>query len=260
MSRFFLVAITTLGFGLISVQGRSADLLPDQNRTSDAANKAPTAVAPASNSTFSEDPFGYLISPFRLADRPILKQSVSIFGGRTASTNLNNSILWNVNAPQKMTWDNTIVGGSYQRDFIHLNGGFFIGGEIGLADRFGHHKICCDTIVYSNSLLQSAELWAGIAFRHQGVALFDTVRISPTFVFGLSAISSPIGQEGLNQIAHKGSAKLLFYSGFEGAFSLLSRPDTELYVRVHHRSGAYGTLGGMKEGNNANIFGIRQRF
>ena len=29
---------------------------------------------------------------------------------------------------------------------------------------------------------------------------------------------------------------------------------------IQHRSGAYGTLGAMKEGNNANVIGIRQRF
>jgi hypothetical protein len=90
--------------------------------------------------------------------------------------------------------------------------------------------------------------------------LFDVVRISPGFVFGLSAISNPIGQEGLHQIDHGGSAHLLFYVGFDVAFALASLPDTELVFRIQHRSGAYGTLGGMKEGNNANVVGIRQRF
>jgi hypothetical protein len=79
-------------------------------------------------------------------------------------------------------------------------------------------------------------------------------------VFGLSAISSPIGQEGLHQIDHHGSAHVLFYLGFDVAFALASHPDTELVFRIQHRSGAYGTLGGMKEGNNANVIGIRQRF
>jgi hypothetical protein len=90
--------------------------------------------------------------------------------------------------------------------------------------------------------------------------LFDTVRISPGFVFGLSAISNPIGQEGLHQIDHHGSGRVLFYLGFDLAFALASLPDTELVIRIQHRSGGYGTLGGMKEGNNANVIGIRQRF
>ena len=93
------------------------------------------------------------------------------------------------------------------------------------------------------------------------VTLFDTLRVSPGFVFGLSAVSSAIGQEGASQLAGKGSAKLLFYLALEGAFSLANfHPDTELVIRVQHRSGAYGALGGLKEGNNANVIGIRQRF
>jgi len=256
---FLVVAIATLGVGVFSAPSRSADLIPDQHNA--AEFEPPKPAAPTSDRTFSEDPLGYLIAPFRLADRPVLKQSGFIFGGRMASTNLGSTFLFNLDAPPlTKTWDNYIAGAAYQRDFIQLNGGLFIGGEIGLADRFGHYKICCDTIVYSSSVLQSAELWAGMTFRHQGVTLFDAVRISPTFVFGLSAISAPIGQEGEHQIVHKGSAKLLFYLGFEGAFSLPSHPDTELVVRVHHRSGAYGTLGGLNEGNNANVIGIRQRF
>jgi hypothetical protein len=90
--------------------------------------------------------------------------------------------------------------------------------------------------------------------------LFDTVRISPGVVFGLSAISNPIGQEALHQIDRRGSARVLFYLGFDLAFSLATLPDTELVIRIQHRSGGYGTLGGMKEGNNANVIGIRQRF
>ena len=53
---------------------------------------------------------------------------------------------------------------------------------------------------------------------------------------------------------------MLFYLGFDLAFSLASAPNTELVFRIQHRSGGYGTLGGMKEGNNANVVGIRHRF
>jgi hypothetical protein len=96
--------------------------------------------------------------------------------------------------------------------------------------------------------------------RTNGVALFDTVQVSPGFVFGSSLISNPIGQEGKHQIAHQGSDKALFYLGFDLAFALAKLPDTELVFRIQHRSGAYGTLGAMREGNNANVVAIRQRF
>ena len=47
-----------------------------------------------------------------------------------------------------------------------------------------------------------------------------------------------IGQEGEHQIAHQGSAKVLFYLGFDLAFALAKLPDTELVLRIQHRSGA----------------------
>ena len=207
-----------------------------------------------------EADYSYLLTPFKLASQPNLKQSVFGFAGRTNSGNLGDTFAFGVGAPQRIFYDNYIVGGAYQRDFYQFNSGVLIGAEVGLADRFGNYRICCDTVAYSNGVMHSAELWGGVSFRHQGVALFDLVRISPGFVFGLSAISSPIGQEGLHQIDHRGSANVLFYLGFDLAFALATLPNTELVLRIQHRSGAYGTLGGMKEGNNANVIGIRQRF
>ena len=224
-----------------------------------AADPATVPVAEA-GSPAADDSLSYLLTPFKLASQPNLKQSVFGFAGRMDSGNLGSTFLYGYGAPERIFYDNYIIGGAYQRDFFQFNSGLLIGAEVGLADRFGHYSICCDTIVYSNSMVQSAELWAGASFRTNGIALFDAVKVSPGFVFGLSFISNPIGQEGEHQIVHHGSAKMLFYLGFDLAFALASLPDTELVFRIQHRSGAYGTLGAMKEGNNANIVGIRQRF
>lgn len=204
--------------------------------------------------------YSYLFTPFRLADKPNLQQSVFLFGGRTNSGNLWNTFTFGTGAPGVLVYDNYIAGGAYQRDLLEFNSGFFIGAELGFADRFGHYRICCDSIGYSSSLAHSLELWGGAVLRHRGVTLFDAIGISPGFVLGLSAISSPIGQEALHQVDHAGSARVLFYLGFDLAVTLPSVPNVELVYRVHHRSGGYGTLGGLKEGNNANVIGIRYRF
>jgi hypothetical protein len=58
-----------------------------------------------------------------------------------------------------MFYDNYIVGGADQRDFFEFNSGILIGAEVGIADRFGHYQICCDTVVYSNGVTHSVELW-----------------------------------------------------------------------------------------------------
>ena len=50
------------------------------------------------------------------------------------------------------TYDNFIVGAAYQRDFFQFNRGILVGAEIGLADRFGHYKICCNPISYSERI------------------------------------------------------------------------------------------------------------
>ena len=251
-------SVLALGFCLLAwglpASSRSADIAADQPTLPDLA-AAGSRVAGNLEADYS-----YLLTPFKLASQPNLKQSVFGFAGRTNSGNLGDTFAFGTRAPQAIFYDNYIVGAAYQRDFFQFNSGVLIGAEVGLADRFGHYSICCDTISYSNNVTQSAELWGGVSFRHQGVALFDAVRISPGFVFGLSAISNPIGQEGLHQIDHHGSAKVLFYLGFDLAFALADLPNTELVFRIQHRSGAYGTLGGMKEGNNANVIGIRQRF
>jgi hypothetical protein len=253
-----VAAICVLAFGLIiPTSSRSADISVDQRTPPDLA-AATTRTGDVGKSA-ADDP-SYLLTPFKLASQPNLKQSVFGFAGRTDSGNLWSTFAYGIGAPEAIFYDNYIVGGAYQRDFFQFNSVILIGAEVGLADRFGHYRICCDTIAYSSGVTHSAELWGGVSLRHEGIALFDTVRISPGFVFGLSAISSPIGQEGLHQIDHQGSAKVLFYLGFDLAFALANLPNTELVFRIQHRSGAYGTLGAMKEGNNANVIGIRQRF
>ena len=227
-------------------------MVPASGESSDTKSPDP-AVA-------SNDPYYFFANPFALSSQPRLKQSVFGFAGRTNSGNLGSTFAYGIGNPGTIFFDNYIVGGAYQRDFIQFNSGLLLGAEVGLADRVGRYKICCATVAYADSVMHSAELWAGVGFRHDGLNLFDAFRISPGFVFGLSAISNPIGQEGDHQFVHRGSAKLLFYLGFEVAFGFKSLPNTELVYRVHHRSGAYGTLAGLKEGNNANVIGIRQRF
>ena len=219
-----------------------------------------TAELPDHNGIKPVEDYSYLFAPFKLADKPNLQQSVFFFAGRTNSGNLWNTMTFGAAAPGGLVYDNFILGGAYQRDLLEFNSGFLVGAELGLADRFGHYRICCDSTSYSNNLAHSLELWGGAVLRHRGVTLFDTVGISPGFVFGLSAVTNPIGQEALHQVDHAGSAKVLFYLGFDLAFTLASLPNTELVFRVHHRSGGYGTLGGLKEGNNAQVIGIRHRF
>ena len=52
--------------------------------------------------------------------------------------------------------------------------------------------------------------------------------------------------------------KLLNYLGFEVEAAVSS--DLSLVGRIHHRSGAFGTYGGVSEGSNAYLLGLRYRW
>jgi hypothetical protein len=160
-----VVGICTLAFGLtIPTSSRSADIAADQRNPPDLATAETRAVEV--RKPVADDSLSYLLNPFKVASQPNLKQSVFAFMGRTNSGNLGSTFTYGIGAPEKIFYDNYIVGGAYQRDFFQFNSGPLIGAEVGLADRFGNYKICCDTIVYSNGMTHSAELW--------GASLFDT--------------------------------------------------------------------------------------
>ena len=144
--------------------------------------------------------------------------------------------------------DNFVLGLGYQRFLYDWNQDRLnLGIEVGLAGRFGDRN--------------SAELWGGAVARYDGLVLFERVRISPAFTFGLSAVTDTLeGREEHSEISEDGDATLLFYMGPELNISLPSHPEIEVFARVHHRSGAWGTLGDMHGAANASVIGFRRRF
>src|SRR4051812_16402444 len=78
-------------------------------------------TAVALNVDNANDLFTYLIQPLRLAERPILKQSVFVFGGMTSGSDIWSTTALNLNRSGQKNYDNYIVGAAYQRDLIQLN-------------------------------------------------------------------------------------------------------------------------------------------
>ena len=87
--------------------------------------------------TVAADPNYFLSNPFELTSSAHLKQSVFGFAGRTNSGNLGSTFAYGIGNPGTIFFDNYIVGGAYQRDFIQFNNGLLIGAEVGIADRLG---------------------------------------------------------------------------------------------------------------------------
>jgi hypothetical protein len=79
--------------------------------------------------------------------------------------------------------------------------------------------------------------------------------LSLGFVQGVSLLT----QNSLYEQTFRGSYQtFLNYLGFE--VEALVKPQWSVVGRLHHRSGAYGTYGGVSEGSNAYLVGVRYRF
>jgi hypothetical protein len=236
-SRFLALIVLADAFAF-RAEARAADL--PSTRTEDRAPHslvAPSAPPPAMNSIF-------------------------VFAGKMSTSDNWSTMVFNLNndSSDGHSYDNYIVGAAYGRDLWYPGYGFIVGLEIGIADRFGRYEACCFPIIKSDGWLHSAELWGGVSFAHSGIEI-GGVRVRPMIVLGLSGTNKAIGAERqLEAQRNNMNARVLFYVGPELAFSSAAIPNFELVLRLQHRSGLYGTIGGMHEGYNGNVIGGRYRF
>lgn len=161
--------------------------------------------------------------------------------------------------PWSAEWEhNYVIGGGYQQFFWRW--GFVrFGGEVGIADRF-----VTDGNTSFGASLNSGELWAGAVARFDGFD-FGPVHITPAITAGLSAVTGLIGQEAMRESTHPFDrfglgGKLLYYLGPELDFSMPQyNPDLEVFVRLQHRSGGFGSIEDL-DGSNADVVGVRWKF
>lgn len=169
-------------------------------------------------------------------------QSVFFFAGRLTGEFFDHSLV-----PFATNYEDNFVGGvGYQKFLFEPFNNLHLGVEVGLAGRFGQSF--------------SGEAWAGLVTRYDGFVINDFVRISPSITFGLSTVTNTIGIEGTRHAQHGGNPHLLFFMSPEFSFTLMDHPEHEVFYRLHHRSGAWGTLGGFADGANAHTVGYRFNF
>ena len=226
---------------------RATDLLREVQQTAQSSKVVP--VVPLQKRTRTSSPI----------------DSVFFFAGRLSTSNMGSTLTFNTIAVDTTLiapyYDNYIVGAAYQRRFRELGSGFVLGGEIGVADRFGHYAVCCNIqTVTSSDIRHSGELWFGPTIRYESFVLFDQLRITPGLTAGFSLTTNSIGIERGRELSGNGNGRFLGYLGTELAFSSVSMPNLELVFRLHHRSGALRLLGNMMEGYNANVVGLRYWF
>lgn len=177
-----------------------------------------------------------------MAEDKAPEDAIFIFGGRYTDAYFDRSFM-----PFSASYeDNFALGAGYQHFFAQPLSDWHVGAEVGVAFRGG--------------VVVSGEVWAGAVARYDGFQLGENLRVSPSFTFGLSAITNSMGIEAQRAAERQADPSVLFYLAPEVSFSRVDNPDTELFLRLHHRSGAWGTLGNMGDGANAQVIGIRHRF
>lgn len=163
------------------------------------------------------------------------------FGGIFTKENMGSSL-----RPLHTSYESNFLGGIGYQNFMYNIGNVSLGIEAGVSVRAGRHF--------------TGEVWSGAVGRYDGLPAVAGFEVSPAFTFGLSAVTAAHrGREQILEERYGGDASLLFYLGPEINVSR-ANSDREIFWRLHHRSGAWGTLGNMKGAMNANVLGIRQRF
>jgi hypothetical protein len=169
------------------------------------------------------------------------KDSVTVFGGVYTTVNMHQS--FSPIADHDSTY---LIAAAYRREFVKLPWNVVIGGEAGVGFRFGSGSF--------------GEIWAAPTIRVVGIPLGSFASMSLGVSAGFSAITNPTGLERQREQEHSGDTTLLFYFSPELAFAFADLPNIEFVLRLHHRSGLYGTLGRMREGSNAQTVGVRWLF
>lgn len=200
------------------------------------------------------------------------RNAVMLFGGRLSTTDFASTLLFNQSySGNKPAYDNSMIGVEYERDVLQVAPDLLLRIEAGVDDRFGHYLVCClivkphdprhfsDPTVLTDGEVHSFEFWDGVKLRWQDFKV-GAVRIEFAGTIGLSVVTRTIGRERQRVIDDHGAGHLLGFIAPEIGFSLAQAPRFELTARVMHRSGAGGLFGGVKEGYNANVVGLRYTF
>lgn len=170
-------------------------------------------------------------------------QSVFVFGGRYHTGHMEDIL--NPLGPFGLDYeDNYVAGGGYQQFFLE-NGDVRVGVEAGAAIGFGADGA-------------RGEVWGGLVGRYEGLE-FGAINIAPSLTLGASVITNTIGIES-RRVAPGADPHVLFYIAPEISVSHDANPNTEVFFRIQHRSGAWGTFNGMGDGHNASTVGVRWKF
>lgn len=106
----------------------------------------------------------------------------------------------------------------------------------------------------------SGETWGALYLRFDGFPWRERLYTSIGASTGLSWISRlPLSEVGTPDRPERHRSRVLHYFSPEIAVALPHRRQHELVLRYHHRSGIFGTIGGVVDGSNVITIGWRYR-
>lgn len=168
----------------------------------------------------------------------------SVFGGNYVDNSLGQVIVTKPQPP--MTWDydtgDHFVGATFSRRTRLYWGHVTFEPEIGVGQRFGRQD--------------ETEVWAALFLRYRGFPwdkyLVTTIAASTglNWASGVSDVEKARARDGAG-------SQLMHYFAPEVTFALPSAPGSELFFRMHHRSGVFGLVSDAWGGAQYGSIGIR---
>jgi hypothetical protein len=172
--------------------------------------------------------------------------AVAIYGGNYVENSMGQVLVTSPETP--LTWSyesgDHLIATAVSRDVGRWRRLTFEP-EAGIAQRFGRQ--------------QATELWGAVFARYHGFPWDGTVLTTFAISTGLNWASDVTDVEEDRANDGEGSPWMHFFSP-EFTFALPSRPNTELLLRFHHRSGVFGVVSDAWGGAQYATVGLRVRF
>lgn len=172
-----------------------------------------------------------------------LRRSITIFLGRPAKGPLDEIAM--------LDWSSgfhtaTFAGFAYTQEMARIEG-WSIDVEAGIGGVFGQGE--------SNDAVQ---YWTGAFLRYSAFPWNEIIKTSIAANIGLSYSTKQLATERRGR--ENRTKRLLHYLGPEITLASPKRPDTELVLRLHHRSPVFGLFGCRRCSSNILAAGLRKNF
>jgi hypothetical protein len=171
---------------------------------------------------------------------------VAVYAGRYVEDSLTDTVL----SPSLPTdWDfgddDHLVATAVSRQVLHFGRGWILEPEVGIGQRFGRQS--------------ATEVWGALFLRYRGFPWDGFVVTTAALSTGLNWASEVTDQERDRARDEEGD-NLMHYLAPEITLAAPSRPDLELVLRFHHRSGVWGIVSDAWGGAQYASVGLRLRF